>query len=129
MQDTEQGRLATLANESFEYSLVPWVGRKYEAWLRGWARRHPIDPVGLVQVPDAIFKAYQTRTAGERLSKKQAEALGYPHVPGEQELDDVRRELHEALGRCDWDRAHDLDEQLRALIDQVASRKVVALRR
>jgi hypothetical protein len=137
MQDTEQGSplassgqvLATIAHESFEHSLVPWAGRKYEPWLRGWTRRHPIDSVGLVQVPEVIFKAYQTRTPGERLSKKQAQDLGYPHVPGEEELDKVRRELHEALGRCDWDRAHDLDEQLRVLMDQVESRRALALRR
>src|SRR5918998_5808139 len=124
MQDSATGTgagnaLATVARETFEYSIVPWVGRKFERWVRGWARTHPTDPVGLVQLPEPIYRAFQSRTPGERLSRKQAEALGWPHVSGEEELDRVRRDLHEALGRCDWDRAHDLDEQLRSLIEQV----------
>jgi hypothetical protein len=137
VQETEQGTatadagqaLATVARDTFEYSLVPWAGRPFVSWLRGWARTHPIDPVGLVQLPESIYRAYQARTPGQRLTRKQAEELGYPHVPGEEELDKVRRELHEALGRCDWQRAHDLDEQLRSLQDTVASRRVTALRR
>jgi hypothetical protein len=126
MEDTEQGTQATIADVTFEHNLVPWAGRKYEPWLRGWARRHPVDPVGLVQVPESIYKAFQSRTPGERLGRRQATELGYPHVPGEQELEKVRRELHEALGRCDWDRAHDLDQELRALTDQVAARRVTS---
>jgi hypothetical protein len=126
MEDTEQGTQATIAQETFEHNLVPWAGRKYEPWLRGWSRRHPIDPVGLVQVPESIYKAFQSRTPGERLDRHQAKELGYPHVPGEQELEKVRRELHEALGRCDWERAHDLDQELRALTDQVAARRVTS---
>ena len=113
-----------MARDTFEHNLVPWAGRKYVPWLRGWALRHPTDPTGLVQLPEAIYTAFQTRTPGQRLSKREAEELGYPHVPGEKELDKVRRELHDALGRCDWDRAHDLDEQLRLLIDQVDARRV-----
>ena len=37
-------------------------------------------------------------------------------------------ELHDALGRGDWDRAHDLDEQLRDLQDRVAAMRVTALK-
>jgi hypothetical protein len=40
----------------------------------------------------------------------------------------VRKELHEALGRCDWDRAHDLDAELRVLQERVAAMRVSALR-
>jgi hypothetical protein len=49
-------------------------------------------------------------------------------VPGEQELARVRRELHEALARCDWDRAHDLDAELRDLQERVSAMRVTALR-
>ena len=128
MQETDQGGLATVARETFEHGLVPWAGKTYAAWVRGWTLAHPVDPVGLVQLPSGIYRAYQERTPGVRLSRQTAEQLGYPHVPGEQDLDRVRRELHEALARCDWDEAHDLDSQLRELQEQVAGR-VTALRR
>jgi hypothetical protein len=130
MQDSETSgpELATVARETLEYSIVPWAGRKYEEWVRAWARKHPRDPNGLVQVPQTIYRAFQQRTPGQRLSRKEAEALGYPSVPGEQELARVRKELHEALGRCDWERAHDLDAQLRELQDRVAAMRVTALR-
>ncbi len=123
----EEGDLATVARETFEFSIVTWAGRKYEEWVRAWARVHPRDP-GLVQLPQDIFQAFQHRTPGERLTRAQAEALGYPRVPGEQELARMRRELHDALGRCDWDRAHDLDAQVRELQERVAVTRVSALR-
>jgi hypothetical protein len=126
--DSEGTELSTIARETFEYSVVTWAGRKYEEWIRAWARPHPLDPRGLVQLPRSIYTAFQQRTPGERLSRKQAEALGYPRVPGEQELARVRKELHDALGRCDWDRAHDLDAELRDLQTRVAAMRVTALR-
>jgi hypothetical protein len=119
--------LATIARETFEYGVIMWSGRKYEEWMRAWARPHPLDR-GLVQLPQNIYTAFQQRAPGERLSAKQAEALGYPRVPGEQDLARVRKELHEALGRCDWDRAHDLDAELRDLQIRVAAMRVTALR-
>jgi hypothetical protein len=81
-----------------------------------------------MQVPEDIYRAFQQRTPGTRLSRKEAQALGYPSVPGEQELERVRKELHDALGRGDWDQAHDLDEQLRDLQDRVAALRVTALK-
>jgi hypothetical protein len=120
--------LATVARETFEYSIVTWAGRKYEEWVRAWARPHTRDPKGLVQLPQSMYRAFQDRAPGQRLTRQQAEALGYPRVPGEQELARVRKELHDALGRCDWDRAHDLDAQLRELQERVAVTRVSALR-
>ena len=114
--------------ETFKYGIVTWAGRKYEEWVRAWARPHPRDPNGLVQVPKPLYEAFQQRVPGQRLSPKEAAALGYPRVPGEQELARVRKELHEALGRCDWDRAHDLDAELRDLQTRVAAMRVTALR-
>ena len=124
----ETVELATIARETFEYTVVPWAGRKYAEWVRAWAHQHPRDPSGLVQLPSDIYRAFQTRTPGQRLTHQQAEALGYPRVPGEQELARVRKELHEALLRCDWDRAHDLDAELRELQERVAAMRVSALR-
>ncbi|MBV8715506.1 MAG: hypothetical protein JO020_35020 [Chloroflexi bacterium] len=126
--DSEGTELSTVARETFEYSIVTWAGRKYEEWVRSWAQPHPRDPRGLVQLPESIYEAFQQRAPGERLNRKQAEALGYPRVPGEQELARVRKELHDALGRCDWDRAHDLDAELRELQTRVAAMRVTALR-
>src|SRR5262249_53096316 len=106
---------STVARETFEYNVVPWAGRSYADWVRAWSRPHPGDPRGLVQVPERIYAAFQRRTPGQRLSRKEAQALGSPSVPGEQELEQVRKQLHEALGRSDWDAAHDLDSRLRDL--------------
>ena len=120
--------LATIARESLEFSVVPWAGRKYEEWVRAWSRPHPGDPRGLVQLPQSIYRAFQNRTPGQRLTRQQAEALGYPSVPGEKDLARLRKELHDALGRSDWDRAHDLDAELRELQERVAATRVSALR-
>lgn len=125
--DSELGKWATVARESFEYNIVPWAGRPYTPWVRAWSRPHPNDPRGLVQVPEVIYRAFQSRMPGQRLSRQGARALGYPRVPGEGELARVRQELHEALGRCDWEHAHDLDGRLRELQERVASMRLVAL--
>jgi len=119
---------SSVARETFEYNLVPWAGRKYAEWMRAWARPHPGDPRGLVQVPEDVYRAFQQRTPGQRLSRQTVESLGYPRVPGERELDRVRKELHDALLHADWDQAHDLDERLRDLQDRVAAMRVTALK-
>jgi hypothetical protein len=128
VQESETGQWATVAFETFEHNIVPWSGRRYAEWVRAWSRPHPGDPRGLVQLPQQMYTAFQQRVPGQRLTKKQAEELGYPGVPGERELDAVRRELHEALGRCDWEQAHDLDMRLRELQDRVAEMRMTALR-
>jgi hypothetical protein len=111
-----------VARETYEYSMVPWVGRKHASWLGGWMRAHPTDPRGLVLVPEAIYKLFQQRSFGQQISRSQLEQLGYPRVPGEDELSRVRRELHQALAHCEWDRARDLDRRLRELQEQVLDR-------
>jgi hypothetical protein len=119
---------ATMARETFEYNVVPWAGRPYVAWVRAWSRPHPGDPRGLVQLPEPITQAFHQRTSGQRLSRRLAEDLGYPSVPGEQELVRVRKELHEALLRGDWDNAHDLDSRLRDMQERVAATRLTALK-
>jgi hypothetical protein len=84
VQDSsDSAALATVARETFEYGIVPWAGHKHEQWLRAWSSLHPRDPRGLVQLPDSIYRAFQRRTPGQRLTREQARALGYPRVPGE----------------------------------------------
>jgi hypothetical protein len=125
--DGTLGSWSTVARETFEYSIIPWAGRKYAPWVRAWSRPHPGDPTGLVQVPEPIYNGFHARRPMQRLDRAGAEQLGYPSVPGERELDDVRRDLHLALERCDWARAHDLDMQLRLLQERVAQMRVQAV--
>ena len=73
---------ATIAFETFEHGVVPWAGRPYAPWVRKWSRPHPGDPRGLTQVPEKIYRAFQDRTPGQRLSLQAAERLGYPGHPG-----------------------------------------------
>jgi hypothetical protein len=128
MHESDQGSWVSIARESFEHGVVPWAGRDYAGWVRAWGRPRASDPSGLVELPETIYRAFQQRVPGQRLTKQQAKQLGYPSVPGERELDQVRRELHEALGRCDWDQAHDLDTRLRDLQERVAAMRLSALR-
>jgi hypothetical protein len=121
------GAWATVARETFEHNVIPWAGRKYAAWVRTWSRPHPGDPTGLVQVPDPVYRAFEAHIRGQNLSRQTAEELGYPHVPGERELDQVRRDLHDALGRCDWDRAHDLNLEVHELQERVEATRLAAL--
>lgn len=125
--DEDGAEFATIARETFEYSVATWAGRKYEEWVRSWARVHPRDP-GLVQLPELIYRAFLQRAPMQRLDRKEAEALGYPRVPGERELARVRKELHDALGRSDWARAHELDARARELQERVAVTRISALR-
>ena len=69
-----------VARETFERSMVPWVGRKHETWLRAWARPHPVDP-GQVLVPQRIYDVYRARTFMEPLAWWQLKAMGYPELP------------------------------------------------
>ena len=117
---------APVARETFEYSMVPWVGRQYVGWLRGWTRPHSVDP-GLVLVPEPLYRAFQQRTVGQPITRAQLQALGYPRVTGEDELSEVRRSLHQALQHCQWDRARDLDRRLRELQEQVSDRHTALL--
>ncbi len=129
MSDSSSAGWASVARETFEYNLVPWAGREYAEWMRAWSRPHPGDPRGLIQVPRDVYRAFQERTPGQRLSRQTVEGLGYPSVPGEREPDRLRKELHDALLHADWDHARVLDEQLRDLQDNVAALRATALKR
>ena len=68
-----------VARETFERSIVPWVGRKYEGWLRAWARPHPVDP-GQMLVPERVYRVSRSRGAVQPLSRWQLDAVGYPEL-------------------------------------------------
>jgi hypothetical protein len=83
MQDSETaGDMASMARETFEHGVVPWSGRAYADWVRAWSAPYPGDPRGMVQIPEHIYQAFLQRTPGERLTRRTAEQLGYPKVPG-----------------------------------------------
>jgi hypothetical protein len=81
MQAETGEQWATIAHETFEHGVVPWAGRPYAQWVRTWSRAHPNDPRGLTQVPEKIYRAFQARTPGLRLSPKTAAGLGFPGGP------------------------------------------------
>jgi hypothetical protein len=82
MQQSESGEWATIAHETFEHGVVPWAGRPYAEWVRTWSRALPADPRGQTQVPEKIYRAFQHRTPGVRLTLTTARGLGYPGDPG-----------------------------------------------
>jgi hypothetical protein len=66
-----------VSRECFEYNLVPWVGRRYEAWLRASTQPHPVDPVGQLLISTRVYQVFKTeRIPLLRLNKRQAAAIG-----------------------------------------------------
>jgi hypothetical protein len=78
--------------EVFEYEMIPWIGREYAAWLRASVRPHPTDEHCLVLVPERIHQVFTTRKLGERATRAQLDAMGYPRLPEEDELEAARLE-------------------------------------
>ena len=73
MPETDLGTWATVARETFEYNVVPWAGRRYAEWVRAWSRPAANDPTGLIQLPQAMYEAFQHRVPGQRLSRQTAD--------------------------------------------------------
>ncbi|MBV9326219.1 MAG: hypothetical protein JO352_20850 [Chloroflexi bacterium] len=66
-----------VSRDCFEYNFVPWVGRKYEAWLRSSALPHPLDPTGQLLVPTRVYDVFKAeRIPLQRISKQQLAAIG-----------------------------------------------------
>jgi hypothetical protein len=76
-------RWVPVARETFEYNMIPWVGRRHAPWLRAWARPHPVDPRGLVLVPERIYRVFSQRALMEPVTRQQLAAMGYPRLPAE----------------------------------------------
>jgi hypothetical protein len=81
MKTTQRpGSWVGVARETFERSMVPWVGRKHESWLRAWARPHPVDP-GQILVPERIHSIYAAHRFMEPARRWELQAMGYPSLP------------------------------------------------
>jgi DNA repair ATPase RecN len=109
-----------VAREVFEYEMVPWIGREYAAWLRTAARPHSADPHRLVLIPERIYKVFQMRKPGERVTQAQLEAMQYPRLPDEDELEAARLEQRLAALTGDTRHVRELHQKVEALEDQVA---------
>lgn len=110
-----------VARETLEYSLRPWIGRKYEAWLRASMRPHPIDPRGQVLVPDRLYRVFASRPIYGRLTAAELAAAGYPTLPEEAELETARRELRQAIARHQRERIPALYAAERDVEERVAA--------
>ena len=110
-----------VARETLEYTLRPWMGRKYESWLRASMRPHPIDPRGQVLVPDGLYRVFASRPIYGRVTAAELAAAGYPALPEEAELETVRRELRQAIARHERQRIPALYAAVRDLEERVAA--------
>jgi hypothetical protein len=70
-----------IARDTFEYNMRPWMGRRYEGWLRDSLRPHPFDPRGQVLVPHRIYDVFKQRPHFARVTAKELAAAGYPKLP------------------------------------------------
>jgi hypothetical protein len=70
-----------IARDTFEYNMRPWVGRRYEPWLRDSLRAHPVDPRGQVLAPSQIHDLFKKRRHFTPATAKELAAAGYPTLP------------------------------------------------
>jgi hypothetical protein len=112
-------RWVPVAREVFEYEMVPWVGPEYAAWLRTAARPHSADQHRLVLVPERIFRVFQARQPGQRVTAAQLKAMQYPRLPDEDELDAARLEQRMAALTTDVQHVSEIHHKVEALEEQV----------
>ena len=112
-----------VARETLEYGMRPWLGRKYEPWLRACARPHPIDPRGQVLVPDRLYRVFASRPIYGRVTAAELAAAGYPALPEEAELGTARRALRQAIARRERERIPALYATVRDREERVAAAK------
>ena len=118
--------MVPISRELFEYKMVPWVGREYAAWLRTSARPHPADEHRLVLIPERIYQVFQQRQPGEHATRAQLEAMKYPRLPDEDELDAARVEQRLAAQAGDTRRLSELHQQVDALEERLtAARRAI----
>jgi hypothetical protein len=70
-----------VARDTFEYNMRPWVGRRYEQWLRDSLRPHPVDPRGQVLVPSRIHDVFKKRRHFTAATARELAAAGFPKLP------------------------------------------------
>jgi hypothetical protein len=114
-----------VARETFEYNMVPWMGRRYEPWLRACARPHPVDhPHGQVLVPERLYRVFKgEHVPFQRVTPQQLAAAGYPELPVERELEYARRELRNAVMLGEWQRVPSLHADIEELEEQLEATK------
>jgi hypothetical protein len=112
-----------VARETVEYSLRPWMGPKYESWLRASTRPHPIDPRGQVLVPDRLYQVFASRPMYGRVTAAELAAAGYPTLPEAAELESARRELRQAVAGHERERIPALYATVRDWEERVAAAK------
>jgi hypothetical protein len=118
--------MVPVARELFEYEMVPWIGRDYAAWLRASARPHPADEHRLVLIPERIYQVFQDRKPGEHATPAQLEAMTYPRLPDEDELDAARLEQRLAAQAGDTRRLRELHQTIEALEERLlAARRAI----
>jgi hypothetical protein len=69
-----------IARDTFEYNMRPWVGRRYEPWLRDSVRPHPVDPRGQMLVPSRIHEVFKNRRHFTPATARELAAAGYPKL-------------------------------------------------
>ena len=114
-------RWVPVARDVFEYEMVPWVGREYAAWLRTAARPHSADRHRLVLVPERIFRVFQARQPGQRVTAAQLKAMQYPRLPDEDELDAARIEQRLVALTGDSGPLSEIHARIEALEEQVTA--------
>ena len=118
--------MVPVARELFEYEMVPWVGREHAAWLRTSARPHPADAHRLVLIPERIYRVFEQRKPGEQATQAQLEAMKYPRLPDEDELDAARTEQRLAALAGDTRRVSELHQTIESLEQQLtAARRAI----
>src|SRR5262245_43224457 len=121
----EPTRWVSVSRETFEYTMIPWVGREAAPWLRTSARPNPVDPTDLVLVPervDRVFRADQQPFT--QATEQQLRAMGYPRLPEDDELAAAESELESATRAGDWERTG----RLGARVEQREARRNLARR-
>ena len=99
--------------EVFEYSMIPWVGSHAAAWLRASARPDPVDPTGVVCVPEAIDQVFHAaHVPYQRATQQQLEAMGYPRLPEDIALETTETELEHAARVGDLEALAELAPEL-----------------
>jgi hypothetical protein len=108
----------TVSREMFEYEMVPWIGREYAAWLRTSARPHSADEHRLVLLPERIYQVFASRS-DKRATHAELEAMGYPRLPEEHELQEAHQEQQAAAAVSDTRKVAELHQRIENLERQL----------
>jgi hypothetical protein len=116
-------KMVPVVREVFEYEMVPWVGREYAAWLRTCARPHAADPHRLVLIPERLYRVFEQREQrpGEHVTRAQLDAMQYPRLPDEDELEAAQLEQRLAAQTGDTRQVRELHQKVEELEERVTA--------